>query len=163
MFRILLVTLALSLSVSTMAVSVGDMAPNFKLHNIQSGKMESLKKYRGKVVYLDFWASWCGPCRQSLPLLNVLRKELKRKGFEVVAVNLDENTNDAKDFLKQFPVKYPILIDSKGRVPEKYNLPGMPTSFLIDKQGRVQEIHTGFKPKDMKSIRKGVISLLRKK
>ncbi len=163
MFRILLATVALSFSVSVMAVSVGDMAPNFKLQNIETGKMEGLKKYRGRVVYLDFWASWCGPCRQSLPLLNGLRKELKRKGFEVVAVNLDENTDDAKAFLKQFPAEYPILIDAEGKVPEKYSLPGMPTSFLIDKQGRVQGIHTGFKPEDMKGIRKDVISLLRKK
>ncbi len=97
------------------------------------------------------------------PVLNELRKELKRKGFEVVAVNLDEDTADAKAFLKQFPVSYPVLMDPKGKVPEKYELPGMPTSFLIDKRGRIQHIHIGFKPKDMKNIRKQVIALLRKK
>ncbi len=163
MLRSFLLALSLCLSTSALAVSVGDAAPNFKLKNLNTGKIESLKKYRGKVVYLDFWASWCGPCRQSLPLLNDLRKELKRKGFEVVAVNLDEETADAKTFLKQFPVVYPVLMDPKGRVPEKYELPGMPTSFLIDKRGRIQHIHVGFKPKDMATIRKQVIALLRKK
>jgi thiol-disulfide isomerase/thioredoxin len=155
--------LLLCLSTSVFAVSPGDMAPNFKLKNLATGKAETLKKYRGKVVYLDFWASWCGPCRVSLPLLNDLRKELKRKGFEVIAVNLDENTSDAKDFLKQFPVQYPVLLDPKGRVPAKYSLPGMPTSYLIDKKGRVQKVHIGFKEKDMAGIRKSVINLLRKK
>ncbi len=163
MLRSFLMAMALCLSTSAFAVSAGDSAPNFKLPNLKTGKLESLKKYRGKVVYLDFWASWCGPCRQSLPLLNDLRKELKRKGFEVVAVNLDEETADAKAFLKQFPVSYPVLMDPKGKVPEKYELPGMPTSFLIDKKGRIQHIHIGFKPKDMKNIRKQVIALLRKK
>ena len=163
MLRSFIMAMVLCLSTSAFAVSVGDKAPNFKLPNLQTGKLESIKKYRGKVVYLDFWASWCGPCRQSLPLLNELRKELKRKGFEVVAVNLDEDTADAKAFLKQFPVSYPVLIDPNGKVPEKYELPGMPTSFLIDKRGRVQHIHIGFKPKDMKDIRKQVITLLRKK
>lgn len=161
--RLFLAFLILCFSTSVFAISEGDMAPNFKLRNLQTGKIESLRKYRGKVVYLDFWASWCGPCRQSLPLLNDLRSKLKRKGFEVVAVNLDENTADAKGFLDQFPVQYPILLDAKGRVPEKYELPGMPTSFLIDKKGRIQKIHVGFKTKDMETIRKDVIALLRKR
>ena len=163
MMRILVLMVFVFISNSALALSVGDKAPNFKLKNIETGKLESLKRYRGKVVYLDFWASWCGPCRQSLPLLNELRRELKRKGFEVLAVNLDEDTKDAQSFLDEFPVVYPVLLDPKGTVPPKYDLPGMPTSFLIDKQGRIQKIHVGFKPKDMKSIRKEVISFLRKK
>ncbi len=163
MIRVVIAAVLFCLSTSVLALSVGDTAPNFKLKNIATGKMESLKKYRGKVVYLDFWASWCGPCRQSLPLLNELRTELKRKGFEVIAVNLDEDTEDAKTFLEQFPVVYPVLLDPAGDVPQKYELPGMPTSFLIDKRGRIQKIHVGFKPKDMKGIRKEVISFLRKK
>ncbi len=81
----------------------------------------------------------------------------------MVAINLDEDTDDAKTFLKQFPVSYPILIDPEGKTPEKYELPGMPTSFLIDKKGRIQKIHVGFKPKEMKKIRSQVISLLKKK
>jgi len=151
------------LSTSVFAVSQGDMAPNFKLKNLETGKIESLKKYRGKVVYLDFWASWCGPCRTSLPLLNNLRAELKRKGFEVIAVNLDENLGDAKKFLKTFPVTYPVLLDPKGRVPAKYGLPGMPTSYLIDRKGRIQKVHVGFKETDLKDIRKQALKLLRKK
>lgn len=161
--RGLFAALLLTLSTSVFAVSVGDKAPIFKLKNLETGKMESLKQYRGKVVYLDFWASWCGPCRQSLPLLNGLRKELKSKGFEVIAVNLDENLSDAKDFLNQFPVTYPVLLDPKGQVPTHYKLPGMPTSYLLDRNGRIQKIHVGFKEKDIEDIRKSAISLLKKK
>ena len=144
------------------AVEKGDKAPNFKLRNLFTGKAQSLKQFRGKVVYLDFWASWCGPCRQSLPLLNKLRGELRRSGFEVVAVNLDENTKNAKRFLRKFPVNYPVLLDPKGKVADRYELPGMPTSFLIDKRGKVRVVHIGFKPKDINKIRKQVISLLKR-
>jgi len=161
--RGLFAVLILCLSTSVFAVSPGDIAPNFKLKNLATGKADTLKSYRGKVVYLDFWASWCGPCRQSLPLLNGLRKELKNKGFEVIAVNLDENLSDATDFLKQFPVTYPVLLDPNGKVPSHYNLPGMPTSYLIDRKGRIQKIHVGFKEKDIEDIRKSAISLLKSK
>jgi thiol-disulfide isomerase/thioredoxin len=164
MFRACLAVILLSFSLTSLAaVKAGQMAPNFKLPGMKTGNLTSLKYYRGKVVYLDFWASWCGPCRQSLPMLNELRKELRSSGFEVVAVNLDEDVADAKAFLKQFPVSYPILLDPKGKVPQKYELPGMPTSFLIDRRGKVQDVHIGFKKQDIKKIRKQVISLLKKR
>lgn len=157
-----LAILILCVSTSAFAVSPGDMAPNFNLKNLATGKLDSLKKYRGKVVYLDFWASWCGPCRQSLPLLNELRQELNRKGFEVIAVNLDENLSDATKFLDQYPVQYPVLLNPKGTVPNKYKLPGMPTSYLIDRKGKVKKVHVGFKEADIADIRKQAIKLLRK-
>ena len=160
--RGLFAALILCLSTSAFAVSPGEMAPNFNLKNLATGKLDSLKKYRGKVVYLDFWASWCGPCRQSLPLLNTLRQELKRKGFEVIAVNLDENLSDATKFLDQYPVQYPVLLNPKGTVPNLYKLPGMPTSYLIDRKGKIQKVHVGFKEADIAEIRKQAIKLLRK-
>ncbi len=103
MLRLMFVCMALFFSQGSFSASVGQMAPNFKLPGMKTGNLMSLKSHRGKVVYLDFWASWCGPCRQSLPMLNELRKELRRKGFEVIAVNLDEDKKDAQTFLKQFP------------------------------------------------------------
>lgn len=163
MLRTILLAASLGLSSAAMAVGVGEKAPSFSLPNLETGKAMGLSKYKGRVVYLDFWASWCGPCRESLPLLNNLRNELKRKGFEVVAVNLDENTEDAKAFLQQFPVSYPVLLDPNGKVPEKYELPGMPTSFMIDKKGNVAKVHVGFKAADMPQIRKDVIKLLKQR
>jgi len=160
MLRLMFVCMALFFSQGSFSASEGQMAPNFKLPGINTGNLMSLKSQRGKVVYLDFWASWCGPCRQSLPMLNELRKELRSKGFEVIAVNLDEDKKDAQTFLKQFPVSYPVLLDPKGKVPQKYNLPGMPTSYLIDRKGKIRKVHIGFKKQDMSKIRKQVMSLL---
>lgn len=93
-------------------------------------------------------------------MLNQLRQELKRKGFEVVAVNLDVNSKDAKRFLQKIPVSYPVLLDPKGKTPNKYNLLGMPTSYLIDKLGKIRATHVGFKSSKMATIRQQVIHLL---
>jgi len=163
MIRILALVLVSLLSFNAFAVSAGEKAPNFSLPGIKTGNPMSLKSLRGKVVYLDFWASWCGPCRQSLPMLNDLRNELRKQGFEVLAVNLDEDKEDAKAFLKQFPVSYPVLLDPKGKTPQKYELPGMPTSYLIDRKGRVKSVHIGFKKQDINKIRQEVLNLLKQR
>ena len=149
------------LSFNTQAVKVDDQAPNFMLPMLEGGNNLTLKQFQGKVVYLDFWASWCGPCRQSLPMMNDLRNSLKSKGFEVLAINLDEETDAAKAFLKQYPVQYPIVVDKSGKTPEMYAIPGMPTAYLIDRRGNVREVHTGFKESDMPRIERKIKELLR--
>jgi len=154
--------LALNTS-SAFAVSAGDTAPDFKIPRLEAKGMISLKQYRGKVVYVDFWASWCGPCRQSLPALNVIRKELHKKGFEVIAINLDEERDDAMEFLKEFPVAYPTARDTSGKVPEAYGLVGMPTAYLIDKKGKVHMVHEGFRKSDIKELKQKINTLLSQK
>jgi thiol-disulfide isomerase/thioredoxin len=154
--------LALNTS-SALAVSAGDKAPEFKIPRLESKGMISLKQFRGKVVYVDFWASWCGPCRQSLPALNDIRKEFRKKGFEVIAINLDEERDDAMEFLKEFPVAYPTARDTSGKVPEAYGLVGMPTAYLVDKKGNVQLVHEGFKESDIEELKQKITTLLRQK
>ena len=154
---------AIAWSANVSALSAGDKAPNFKIPRLELKGTKTLSSYKGKVVYLDFWASWCGPCKKSLPLLDELRKEYKKKGFEVLAINLDEDKEEALSFLKKFPVSYPTLYDKKGVLPEKYEIQGMPTSFLIDRKGKIAMVHTGFKTSDMKKIREAVVELLKKK
>ncbi|MBL4797979.1 MAG: TlpA family protein disulfide reductase [Oleispira sp.] len=154
--------LALNTS-SAFAVSVGDKAPDFKIPRLESKGMISLKQYRGKVVYVDFWASWCGPCRQSLPALNSIRKEFRKKGFEVIAINLDEERDDAMEFLKEFPVAFPTARDTSGEVPEAYGLVGMPTAYLIDRKGYVQLVHEGFKKSDIEELKQKISTLLKQK
>lgn len=163
MKKVLLLTIALILAPMTQAVSVGDKAPQFTLPKLEGSKKLSLKSYRGKVVYLDFWASWCGPCRQSLPMMNDIRNKLKKKGFEVLAVNLDEEPEAGRAFLKQFPVQYPVVSDVEGKTPEQYGLQGMPTSYLIDRKGKVQLVHVGFKKSDIGELEKKITQLLKKK
>lgn len=154
--------LALNTS-SAFAVSAGDKAPDFEIPRLESQGMISLKQYRGKVVYVDFWASWCGPCRQSLPALNDIRKEFRKKGFEVIAINLDEERDDAMEFLKEFPVAYPTARDTSGEVPEAYGLVGMPTAYLVDRKGKVQLVHEGFKKSDTEELKQKINTLLKQK
>ncbi len=135
-------------------------APPVELSSLSEPQQQiSLSEYKGKVIYLDFWASWCAPCRKSLPLLNELRNELHSEGFEVLAINVDEERADGLRFLDEYPVDYPTLFDN-GDVASAYQLRGMPTAYLIDREGNLHSQHVGFNPKDMPSIRQEVVDLL---
>lgn len=153
--------LALNTS-SAFAVSVGDSAPGFKLPRLERAGDIQLSSFKGKVVYVDFWASWCGPCRQSLPALNSIYKSLRKKGFMVIAINLDEEKSDAMEFLKEFPVAFPTARDVKGITPDKYGLQGMPTAYLIDRKGKVSLVHEGFKKTDSEELNAKIATLLKK-
>lgn len=148
---ILMVFIFLPFSVS--AISVGDTVPSFKARSIDGATSVSVKDYRGKVVLVDFWASWCPPCLKSLPKYDELRRELGTSGFEIVAINVDENTEDAKKFLAKHPVSYPIAKDPKGVLPGVFGVKAMPTSFLIDKNGVVQYVHAAFKEGDIEKLK----------
>lgn len=123
-------------------------------------KEVSLASYQGKVVYLDFWASWCTPCRKSLPALNLLRNELSYQGFEVLAINLDDNPREGLEFLEEIPVDYPTLFDD-SETAAAYQLRGMPTAYLIDREGNLRAQHVGFNPKDVPEIRAAILDLLK--
>lgn len=148
-----LVTLAssllLSISMSVNAADVGSPAPVFTvdvIKNATAGKI-NLSDYKGKVVYVDFWASWCGPCKRSFPKLEELRAKYKDKGFEVIAINMDENVQDAIDFLEKFPVTFPIGSDPKGGIAEQFKIKGLPSAYIIDRQGVISHIVVGFDDK----------------
>lgn len=149
--RKLLLGFILTASLPALALQKGDMAKNVPLNLLEgkaSGQSVGIDDYKGSLVYLDFWASWCGPCRQSLPILNEIREKYKDKGFEVVAVNVDENLKDALGFLDRYPVSYPVLLDPKGQMPKAYDVKGMPTAYLLDPSGKILYRHEGFKKKD---------------
>ena len=154
----LMVFFILPFSVS--AISVGDTVPSFKARTIDGSKSVTLEDYRGKVVLLDFWASWCPPCLKSLPKYNDLRREIGTADFEIVAINVDENTNDAKKFLQKHPVSYPVAKDPKGILPGVFGVKAMPTSYLIDKNGVVQYVHAAFKDGDMEKIKAEIEKLI---
>jgi len=122
-----------------------------------------LQQYQGKVIYLDFWATWCPPCKKSMPFLNALRNELVDQGFEIVAISVDEDSEEAWKFLKQYPVDYAIAMDPSGQCPEQYDVKAMPSAYFIDKKGIIRFIHLGFRERDEKEIRQRVLELLAEK
>jgi len=154
--------LCLSLPARSAAVEVGQPAPAVELPVLgdESGASISLESLRGKVVYVDFWASWCGPCRLSFPVLDELYKEFAERGFEVLAINVDEVEEEALEFLEEIPVSYRVVRDDSGATPQVYGILGMPTGFLIDRQGVVRNVHQGFRKSDGEKLRGELIELL---
>ena len=144
------------------ATNIGDMVPAIELPN-ESGDGVSLTKLRGKVVYLDFWASWCGPCRQSFPWMNEMQEKYGQQGLEVLAINLDGNLADAKKFLQENPAKFKTIYDTKAQTPKLLGVKGMPTSYLIDRQGRVVSVHVGFNPAKKSELESELKRVLEKK
>lgn len=155
--------LASTCCLTAQATDVGQPAPEFTLPTLQQDQPTSLKQFAGKVIYLDFWASWCAPCRTSFPLLNKMHEKLKAQGFEVVGINLDEDKAAAEKFLKEFPVSFTVLRDAKGEWADKFVVESMPTSFIIDKKSVVQNIHHGFASDDIKELEEKVTKLLAEK
>ncbi|MEY4768300.1 MAG: hypothetical protein RL637_939 [Pseudomonadota bacterium] len=160
--NIIIIIAALAFAQFVHATEVGQAAPQFTLPTLEKEQATGLKQFAGKVVYLDFWASWCGPCRTSFPLLNKLHEKLKAQGFEVVAINLDEDKAKAEKFISEFKVGFTVLRDAKGEWADKYVVESMPTSFIIDKQGVVQHIHHGFVSNDIVDLEARIQSLLKK-
>jgi len=120
----------------------------------------SLSQYKGQVVYLDFWASWCGPCRQSFPWMNEMQQRYGAKGFKVIAINLDKEKALRDKFLEAVPAKFTIAYDPDGKVAEQYRVQGMPSSYLIDRNGNIYTHHLGFREKDAAELEKTIQSLL---
>jgi thiol-disulfide isomerase/thioredoxin len=115
---------------------------------VQANAPLDLNVFRGRVVYLDFWASWCGPCRQSFPWMETMKGTYQGQGLEIMAVNLDRDRADADKFLKQFNPTFDVRFDPKGELAELYNIRGMPSSVLIDRRGVTRFVHVGFRPID---------------
>ena len=125
-------------------------APEFSLPG--QNKTIDLSQYKGKVVYLDFWASWCGPCKQSFPWMNKLQEQYKRDGFEIVAVNLDTSRKEAEAFLAKIPANFDVAFDKTGKTAKQYQLKAMPSSFLIDRKGKLVHKSLGYRNEEKKII-----------
>jgi thiol-disulfide isomerase/thioredoxin len=135
-------------------------APNFTLKS-RSGKNIKLSELRGQVVMLNFWASWCGPCRKEMPHLEKIHKKYKRLGFTLLGVNVEENSNDAKNYLKDVKVTFPVLFDNRQKTSKLYNVSAMPTTILIDRNGNKRFIHKGYKAGYENDYKRQIKKLLR--
>tara|TARA_B110000444_G_scaffold226516_1_gene231108 strand:- start:271 stop:756 length:486 start_codon:yes stop_codon:yes gene_type:complete len=139
-----------------------ELALDFSAPKIVGNEQIRLSDYRGKIVFLDFWASWCLPCLVSLPAYDKMYRELDSEEFEIIAINVDEDINDGLDFLKDHPVAYLVLADPEGDVGVPYGIRSLPVSYLIDAQGRIVERYRSYKPGDEIELKQKIENLLQR-
>jgi DsbE subfamily thiol:disulfide oxidoreductase len=123
----------------------GQPAPDFVLKS-STGENLRLSEQRGDVVMVNFWATWCGPCRQEMPLLDELYQRYERVGFKLLGVNIDDDSRKAMNMISELGVNFPVLFDSRKEVSRLYNVDAMPVTVIIDRDGTVRHVHQGYKP-----------------
>lgn len=137
-----------------LALDAGQRAPDFELAGPQG--TVRLADYKGKTVYLDFWASWCVPCRQSFPWMNEMQARYKDSGLRVLGINVDQKPADAKTFLERLPAGFDLAFDAAGKTPRSYEVKAMPTSVLIGPTGTVLAVHRGFASEDRAGLERAI-------
>jgi peroxiredoxin len=136
-------TAVATLAAAAATLQTGAPAPAFQL-NSSTGKPLALADFRGQIVLLNFWASWCGPCRQEMPILEQLNHQYHAKGVTLLGINVEPDSAAAVDWLKATPVTFPILFDTDSKVSKLYEVAGMPNTVIIDRKGQVRYIHRGY-------------------
>ena len=133
------------LAASPSTLQAGAPAPAFQL-NSNTGKPVSLADLKGQIVLVNFWASWCGPCRQEMPILEQLNHQYRNKGVTLIGVNVEPDSGAGLAWLKATPVTFPILFDVDSKVSKLYEVQGMPNTVILDRKGIVRYIHRGYSP-----------------
>jgi len=136
------------------------LASDFTLKS-QSGENVRLEEMRGDVILINFWASWCGPCRKEMPYLDDLQKDFSNLGFTVLGINVEENSDSAKDFIDELKVSFPVLFDNKQLVSQLYKVDSMPMTVMIDRNGFSRLIHRGYVDGDEVAYRTVIKELIR--
>jgi peroxiredoxin len=158
--RIAGIVAALVIALPAVASDPTGPAPQFALP-AKGGSQINLAQYKGQVVMLNFWASWCGPCRQEMPLLEDIYKKYNKLGFTLIGVNVEPDSKAADDWLKQTPVSFPVLYDKDSKVSRMYDVSGMPSTVIIDRKGNLRFLHHGYKPGDESEYLNSIRSLIR--
>jgi peroxiredoxin len=151
---------ALPQSLHAASVGPGSAAPSFQLP-AAAGNPVGLGDLKGQVVLINFWASWCGPCRQEMPILEQMYRKYKSAGVTLLGVNVEPKSADAEGFLKSTPVSFPILFDRESKVSTLYEVSGMPSTVIVDRKGKVRYIHHGYKPGDESEYMDQIRTLMR--
>ena len=157
--RALLIAGALALPAVALPTPTGS-APEFQLAAM-AGNTINLSQYKGQVVMINFWATWCGPCRQEMPLLEQLHKKYKPLGFTMLGVNVEPDSAGAVQWLKATPVTFPILFDTDSKVSKLYAVSGMPSTVIVDRKGQVRFVHRGYKAGDENEYLNQIRALVR--
>lgn len=150
---------ALLAAATAFALSEGDRAPEIGLRDLD-GNQVTIASLRGKVVLVDFWASWCEPCAEEMPVLERLYQRYRGQGFRVVAVSQDRQVSNIRTFLQQHSVSFPIVHDANHAVAGRYSPPRMPSSFIIDRNGVVRHVHAGYRSGDAQALEREIRALL---
>jgi peroxiredoxin len=158
--RLAAATVAAIVSAAAPAALTSSSAPDFTLHSV-AGPNLRLQEQRGQVVMLNFWATWCAPCRQELPLLNRLYEKYHASGFQLLGVNIDEDTRNAIGVSSRMGLQFPVLLDTEKKVSGLYQLKTMPSTVLIDRDGRVRYVHLGYRDGFEDTYEKQIKELLR--
>ena len=158
--RIAAIAATLAIAVPALAGSASAPAPQFTL-TARGGRDVSLAQYHGQVVMINFWASWCGPCRQEMPLLESIYKKYNKLGFTLLGVNVEPDSKAADEWLQATPVTFPILYDKESKVSRLYEVAGMPSTVIIDRRGKLRMLHRGYKPGDESEYLDSIRSLIR--
>jgi peroxiredoxin len=146
-FRPQISALLVTALLASSAQAAGSAAPDFTLP-ARDGSTVHLSELKGQVVMINFWATWCGPCRQEMPLLAQLQSKYEPLGFTLLGVNVEPDSAAAQNWLKGMAVDFPILFDRKNAVAESFGVQGMPSSVFVDRAGNVRYVHRGYKPGD---------------
>lgn len=155
--------LALAVHASVEAAERGEAAPQCRLSAFHNGQAIDLQRLKGKVLYVDFWASWCGPCAQSFPFMNTLTHEFHGHDLEIIGINVDEDIADAKGFLAQRPGHFTVAVDGDKSCAERFGVKAMPSTYLIDRKGVIRHVHLGFRPGEAEELKKVLGQLLAEK
>ena len=157
-----LISALLCVPLTVQAVSHQDVAPDFTLKSLEGSNLR-LDEYKGQVVLINFWATWCGPCRQELPLLDRIHQRYQDAGFAVLGINVEgaSKADEAQAMVSKAGVTFPVLVDEGQQVSELYALEAMPTSVVVDRDGVVRYVHLGYKPGDEAKYLEVVKQLIR--
>jgi thiol-disulfide isomerase/thioredoxin len=159
MLKKLLLTFYLSISLLIIPTSSASQeSTNNTLQRFES----LIASHKGQVIYLDFWASWCGPCRKSFPWMNAIQQQYQQQGLVVISVNVDSEKALAEQFLTEVPANFSVFYDPKGKVARKFKLRGMPSSYLIDRNGKMVSAHAGFSDRKKEKYEQEIKKLLSK-
>ena len=152
--------LGLLVASGALAADAGGPAPAFSLNSL-AGEQGTLSQYKGQVVMVNFWATWCGPCQQEMPLLDQMYKKYRPAGFTLIGVNVDKEAPAVKELLARKPVSFPVLLDPANQVSKAYHVDEMPSSVIIDRKGAIRYIHRGYKPGDENEYQDRIRQLIR--
>ena len=150
---------SLLLALTTGAAAADLAAPSFELPGVTG--VVRLADLRGKLVYVDFWASWCAPCRQSFPWMNAMQEKYAAQGLQIIAINVDVKREDAERFLGALPAAFRVAFDPAGATPRSYAIKGMPTSVLVDAQGKIIATQVGFQTREQDALEQKIIAALK--